>query len=149
MLGSIGKRLGSLLFAPLEPLLSPGGELVIVPDSLLRVLPLHLASLEKDGQLHYLTDLYDVIYCEFIDTDDPGSTPGERNVPASVFQCSAFFIPSEAPLPFSYFESIAIADTTDPALLNQRIGPEATVESLVESIELQRLSICVVTEITF
>ena len=105
---------------------------MIVPDSLLRVLPLHLASLEKDGQLHYLTDLYDVIYCEFIDTENPGSTPGERNVPASISVLS--FSPSEAPLPFSYFESIAIADTTDPALLNQRIGPEATVESLVESI---------------
>jgi CHAT domain-containing protein len=132
VLVSIGKRLGSLLFAPLEPLLEPGGELVIVPDSLLRVLPLHLASFEKEGHLRYVTDLYDIIYCEFVDTANLGPASAKRNIPARISVLS--FSPPEAPLPFSHFESIAIANTTDPMYLKQKFGPEATVESLVESI---------------
>lgn len=132
ILVSIGSKLGKFLFSPLEPLLPIDGELVIVPDGLLRALPLHLASFEKQGEIRSLTDLYDVVYCEYVDTESRLIASGQRNAPAMISFLS--FYPPEAPLPFSYFEAIAVADTIDPAYLNQKLGREASVESLVESL---------------
>lgn len=132
ILTSIVKKLGKLLFFPIESLLPVGGELVIVPDSVLRELPLHLATLEKQGEVRYLTDLYDVVYCEYVDTESRMLAPEERKVPAMISFLS--YYPPGAPLPFSHFESAAVADTIDPAYLNVKLDQEATVESLVKGL---------------
>lgn len=132
ILSRVGVDLGRLLFQPLQRLLpTDSGELVLIPMWLLQGLPLHLAHIEQAGQSVPLLDCCDLKYCELI---EPRQKPENENIKTTWPVSFLSYSPPEAPLPFSHFEAIAVADTARAAPLNQKLGKRATADALVDSL---------------